>query len=196
MKKKSILIILAIVMIGMLSLLTLTACENEANIDNIRVYSSPKTSYYLGEEFDLNGARILVTYVNGQEELIDVTPSMISDFDSSVLGTQYIKIYYGNSSVTVMVEVKRRSVSTVELEIPSETYDHVQGQNLKTEGNNLIITYVDSRVETVPVTAEMCSGYDRDTIGQQSITVTYTVNGETVTATYAVNVREREISRI
>ena len=196
MKKKSILIILAIVMIGMLSLLTLTACENEANIDNIRVYSSPKTSYYLGEEFDLNGARILVTYVNGQEELIDVTPSMISDFDSSVLGTQYIKIYYGNSSVTVMVEVKRRSVSTVELEIPSENYDHVQGQNLKTEGNNLIITYVDSRVETVPVTAEMCSGYDRDTIGQQSITVTYTVNGETVTATYAVNVREREISRI
>lgn len=196
MKKKSILIILAIVMIGTLALLTLTACENEANIDNIRVYSAPKTSYYLGEEFDLNGAKILVTYVNGQEKLIDVTSSMISDFDSSVLGTQYIKIYYGNSSVTVMVEVKRRSVATVELEIPSENYDHVQGQNLKTEGNNLIITYVDSRVETVPVTAEMCSGYDRDTIGQQSITVTYNIDGEVVTSTYAVNVREREISRI
>ena len=195
MKKRSIVFILALIIMGALTLGVLAACT-EVNIDHLEIYSAPKTQYYLGEAFDLDGARILVSYVNGQEELVDVTPSMVSDFDSSVLGTQYIKIYYGNASVTVQVEVIRRSITTVELEIPTDNYDHVQGQNLKTEGSNLIVTYADGSVETIPVTADMCTGYDRNVIGQQSITVTATIGGETVTAMYAVNVREREISRI
>lgn len=194
--KKSILILLAVVLIGMLSLVAMTACTKEANIDHLEIYSAPKTTYYLGEAFDLNGAKILVVYVDNTEKLVDVSPSMISDFDSSVLGTQYIKIYYGNSSVTVMVEVVRRMVSTVELEIPPENYDHVQGQNLKTEGSYLVVTYTDGKVDTIPVTEDMCSGYDRDRVGQQSVTVSAQIDGEAVTSTYAVNVREREISRI
>ena len=131
-------ILLAAIMLA--TALALVACEQkEDNIDHIEIYSAPKSEYYIGESLDLTDARILVAYKNNTDKLVDITPSMISDFDPYTLGEQYIRVYYSGHSATMRVTVKRYDVVSVELSIPSDNIDYIVEQNLKTDNSYLIL---------------------------------------------------------
>ena len=188
--------LLAILLAGVLLLaaLALAACEDKrVNIDHIEIYSSPKTEYYIGESLDLTDAKILVAYKNNTDELVDITPSMISDYDPNTLGVQYIKVYYNGHSATVRVNVKRYAVVSVELVIPGENFDYIVEQNLRTNDSYLVLHYANSTEDRIPITPAMCSGYDPNVIGQQTITVSYEQDGNVYSGTYNVNVEDKEL---
>lgn len=197
MRKRTFLTIIAIVAVAVIAVLCLSACEEEYNIDHLEIYSSPKTNYYVGEELDYSGASIRVVYTNGTDRIVPVDDTMISSFNSSVLGPQYIKIYYGNSSVSVRVNVNRYATQSSALEMPVENYDLIQGQPLNLNDSFLVITFADGSVQRVPLTASMCSGYDAGRIGQQEINVRYVfADGEVINALFNVTVSERRISSV
>lgn len=197
MRKRTFLTIIAIVAVSVIAVLCLSACEEEYNIDHLEIYSSPKTNYYVGEELDYSGASIRVVYTNGTDRIVPVDDTMISSFNSSVLGPQYIKIYYGNSSVSVRVNVNRYATQSSALEMPVENYDLIQGQPLNLNDSFLVITFADGSVQRVPLTASMCSGYDAGRVGQQEINVRYVfADGEVINALFNVTVSERRISSV
>lgn len=197
MRKRTFLTIIAIVAVAVIAVLCLSACEEEYNIDHLEIYSSPKTNYYVGEELDYSGASIRVVYTNGTDRIVPVDDTMISSFNSSVLGPQYIKIYYGNSSVSVRVNVNRYATQSSALEMPVENYDLIQGQPLNLNDSFLVITFADGSVQRVPLTTSMCSGYDAGRVGQQEINVRYVfADGEVINALFNVTVSERRISSV
>ena len=190
--KRLLTILLAAIMLA--TALALVACEQkEVNIDHIEIYSAPKSEYYIGESLDLTDARILVAYKNNTDKLVDITPSMISDYDPYTLGDQYIKVYYSGHSATMRVTVKRYDVVSVELSIPSDNFDYIVEQNLRVDNSYLVLHYANDTEERIPITAAMCSGYDPNVIGQQTVTVTYVQDGNTYSGVYSVNVEDKEL---
>ena len=101
----------------------------------------PKTEYLVGESLDITDAKILVVYKNNTESIVDINMSMLSDFNSSTLGTQYINVYFENHSAVFAVNVSRYPVSTVELVVPDENVNYIQDQLLRTEGAYMQINF-------------------------------------------------------
>ena len=78
-----------------------TTIVNRINV----VSTSHKTSYKVGESLDVSGLTIEVTRDDGTTKTSNVTSSMISGFDSSIVGTQTLTITYGGCTTTFDVEV-------------------------------------------------------------------------------------------
>ena len=195
MNKKLILILLATVLVFS-SLFFLVSCGDEVSIDHLEIYSMPKTEYSLGESLDIEDAKLKVVYKDNTEKLVDITSSMLSGFDPNTLGVQYIKVYYENKSTVFTVTVSRSSVSGVELVIPDENVNYIEGQLLRTEGTYLQISFFDGSVERINVTREMCSGYDAYELGSQIISVVGYLDGVEYTSSFVVTVVERELTGI
>ena len=192
MNKKLILILLATVLVFS-SLFFLVSCGEEVSIDHLEIYSMPKTDYTIGESLDLRDAKIRVVYKDNTEKLVDVTASMLSGFDSQTLGKQYIKIYYENHSTVFTVNVSRSAVTGVELVIPEENLNYIEGQLLRVNGTYMQINFLDGTTEQINVTKEMCFGYDSNKLGSQIVNVNAYLDGVEYTSSFVVTVSERQL---
>ena len=192
MNKKLLLILLATVLV-VSSSLVLVSCGEEVSIDHLEIYSMPKTEYLLGESLDIKDAKLMVVYKNNTKELVDITSSMLSGFNPNVIGEQYIKVYYGNHSTVFTVNVTRTNVTSVELIVPDENVNYIEGQLLRTNGTYMQINFSDGDVKRIDVTREMCSGYDATKLGSQTVTVVGFLEGVEYTSSFVVSVTEREL---
>lgn len=73
-----------------------------------------------------------------------------------------------------------------EIATPAEKLVYVQGESLSVAGLTLKITLTDGTEKEYAVTADDVTGYDKDAIGQQTLTVNY----QDVSATYQITVEE------
>lgn len=195
MNKKLILLLLAMVLI-VSSTVFLASCGEDVNIDHIEIYSMPKTQYALGESLDIKDASILVVYKNNSEKLVPITSSMLSGFDPNTLGEQYIKVYYENHNTIFTVRVVRANVSHVELVVPNENLNYIEGQPLRTTGSYMLISFDDKSTERIPVAKDMCSGFDPNRLGSQIINVVGYLDGIEYTSSFVVTVTPRELTGI
>ena len=159
----------------------------EAQPGSISITSTPyKTSYYVGEELNLDGLTVEATYSDGSTFVVTVTSDMVSGFDSSVAGTQTLTVTYEDCTVNFDVEVIENSVSNINiLNYPSKTSYYV-GEELDVSGLEIEAVYSDGSTSVVTVTSDMVSGFDSSVAGTQTLTVTY----EDCTVTFDVEVIE------
>ena len=77
--------------------------------------------------------------------------------------------------------------------LPPAKTEYVAGKDTKLDvsGGKLKVTYDNGVTESIALTDVMCSGYDLNTLGTQTVTVTY---GEKTTS-FTINVR-KEIDRL
>lgn len=193
MRNRKLLLTLIALIVTVCAVCAFVSCTAEPKIDHIEIYSSPKTSYVLGEELDLADASILVVYVDNSERKISVTSDMVSSYSADTLGDQYILISYEGVSVTFKVTVSRPEVTSVNLSIPDDNVNYVVEQQLNLDNCYMIIGFSDGTHLDIPITREMCSGYDRDELGLQEVKVTYNLDGTDYSATYNVTVDDREL---
>ncbi len=69
-------------------------------ITSITLSTSIKTSYRLGEEIDLNDAKIVAHFNNDTTQEITILESMITDFDTTTTGSRNLKITYIGHIIT------------------------------------------------------------------------------------------------
>ena len=150
-----------------------------------------KVEYIRGQKLNLEGARIKVTYNDGDTKLIDVTEKMCSGFDSSLLGQKIVTITYENKTTTFEVNIIERVITSIKVEGIVKT-KYVEGQSLDLTGGKVIVSYNDDTSEEIDLTSDMISGYDKDHLGKQTITVTY----QGKTATFEVEVIKKEATKI
>ena len=84
-----------------------------------------KTSYYQGDDINVANLTVEATTADGTKLTVNVTPDMISGFDSSKLGTQTVTITLNSCEITYNVEVKDIEVTEINV-TASEAADKIK----------------------------------------------------------------------
>jgi hypothetical protein len=87
----------------------------------ISVTGTYKVSYTVGEELDLTGMQLKVTFDDNSHENIDVTADMLGEYDMSEAGIKTITVTYEGLTTTLNIEVVAAAVEKVD---PTITFSH------------------------------------------------------------------------
>ena len=162
-------------------------------LDHLEV-TSTKTKYVIGQDFDPESLDITAYYNDDSSKKLNYNDVTITGFDSSSLGEKTITVTYKEDNKTVSttfkIEIIEKEVKDIVLTPPTKV-KYVEGQSLDLTGGKVIVSYDDDTSEEIDLTSDMISGYDKDHLGKQTITVTY----QGKTATFEVEVIKKEATK-
>ena len=161
------------------------------DIKSITIKQTPKQNYKYGDSIDTSVGSVEVTRGNGQtEEIMLSDPRITIDgFDTTTpINNIPVTVKLTENGVTKQTTYTidvNDDISSIQLVgTPKTTYKY--GESLDLSGLTLTVVRPSGTTPNVPVTASMTSGYNPNTLGNQTITITY---GDK-TATYVVNVED------
>ena len=154
---------------------------------SIEVATEPTTTEYtVGEAFDPRGLSITVTNSDGSQETVNYDPNstdlLVSAPDMHTAGVKTITVIYGGLTTTFEITVSEDTPTPTPVSIaiatePTNT-EYTVGDTFSAAG--LVLNVTDSEGATTQVayndeTASQFSfeGYDMNTAGTQTVTVTY-----------------------
>lgn len=172
---------------GVVSQGTITpySAETVKSVSKIEIdTTNTKTEYVVGSELVVS---LTVTYDDETSE--KVTTGYTSDYKPNEIGTQTVTISYGGQTATLSVTVKDVKVTNVEKTADATQTTFKYGEAISTDGLALKVTYNDGSDETV-TSGFTVTGYSAETIGEQSVTISYGTAAEdgTNSITYKVTV--------
>lgn len=155
----------------------------------IEIVSYPtKTEYKLGNAFNAKGLTIRALYSDGTTA--SISDFTLSGYDPNTLGQQTITVTHCIFSTTFTVEVSERKLSGISISAKPKKLTYIEGQEIDYTGLTVKANYDDGSYNTV---AEYSiSGYDKNVVGKQTITVTY--NG--LKATFTVTVKAKSVTKV
>ncbi len=106
-------------------------------VASIMISDMPKTEYAVGEDLDVTGGTILVTYADGDTGLIDMTREMVYGFDTSEEGERSLVVRYGGAETTYIINVIKVDISV----IPFGSEAFREGDNYFIDGNTVTVIY-------------------------------------------------------
>ena len=162
--------------------------EFEVNVNSVKsieLTKPTKLEYKYGEILDTSGMSVKAIYDDNQSEVIKSDYS-VTGYDKTKSGTQTITVTYRNQTATFDVTVAEPVITKFEITTPPTTTEYYVGQDLKTDGMVVTVTFEDESTKTT--TAYTLSGYDKNTVGAQTVTVSY----KGFSATFDVTVKEAE----
>ena len=157
--------------------ITILEVEVKNTVQNIEIKQPPtKTTYIKGEPLDLTGGILTVTYADNTITNIPMTSNEIkvSGYNSDKTGTQTVTITYEEKSTTLKVIVKN-DVERIEIKKKPSKTTYIKGENLDLTDGVLTVYYEDKTTANIPLTSNEIEvkGYDANSLGRQTITVTY-----------------------
>ena len=155
------------------------------SLTGIQITKQPnKTTYIEGTAFDSTGMELTLTYNNGTSETI--TFGWQEEYDFSSPGQKTVTITYGGKKTTLTVTVTAKQVTSIAIASKPNKTTYLEGQELDTTGLKLKVSYNNGTSEVVTGNWKI-SGYDKNKVGKQTVTVTY--QGKTAAFTVTVNSR-------
>ncbi len=169
---------------------TCNTCAGTGSInelDRIEITQLPeKVSFLEGKEtLSVVGGIITLFYSNNTNQTIDITPSMVTGFDNTVVGIQTLTVAYGNKAVTYDIEIIAKSVISIELidnGLKKEYFENKDALDLS--GGMVRVQYNNDTYNDIILTENMINGFDNTIVGIQTLTVTY----ENKTVTYDIEI--------
>ena len=160
------------------------------SLTGIQITKQPnKTTYIEGTPFDSTGMELTLTYNNGATETI--TTGWQEEYDFSSPGQKTVTVTYGGKKTTLTVTVTAKQVTSIAIESKPNKTTYIEGQELDTTGLKLKASYNNGTEETVTGNWKI-SGYNKNKVGKQTITVTY--GGKTTT--FTVTVQAKSVSSV
>lgn len=155
----------------------------------ISILSYPtKTEYKLGNAFKADGLRLQAIYSDGTKVLInDYT---LSGYDPDQLGTQTITVTHCLFSTSFTVEVSERKLTGLIIAVKPKKTTYIEGQDIVYDGLSVKAKYDDDTTQVI--TEYEKSGYDKNKIGKQTITISY----NNVTTTFSVTVKAKTLTKL
>ena len=152
---------------------------------SISIKKAPnKTEYFVGDSYDETGLVVNVVYNNGTNK--DITTGFTtSGFSSASAGKNTVTVSYEGFTATFDVTIKAVELTGIEIAKQPNKTTFNTGDELDTTGLVLTLKYNNGTTGTTDK-GYTVSGYDTDTAGEQTITVTY----QGVTATYKVTLNQ------
>ena len=166
---------------GVTKTATYTITVKSVTLDSIAVVD-PKTSYYVGDSFD--EPEVIATYSDGTTS--DVTNnSTFSGYNLSNAGNQTVTVSYTTGGVTrsTTYSITVTAVSVTSLEVSGQTTTFRVGDTFAF-GGTVTAHYNNGSSSNVTNNASF-TGYDMDTAGSQTVTVSY--GGQSTTYSITVS---------
>lgn len=166
---------------------------------SIKVTPPSKLTYKPGEDLDTAGMKVTAVYADGSEA--DVTAeAVLSGYDKDKEEVQTITVTYEEDgrertatfNVTVSAEEPEPVLSSIKVTPPTKL-SYKTGEDLDTAGMKVTAVYSNNSEKDVTDQAVL-SGFNKNKAGSQTVTVTYTEDGVTVTSSFAVMVTASEPS--
>ena len=173
----------------------------EKVLDHIEVATPPsKLEYEAGEYFNPNGLVITETYTDSSTKNITYSSGTASDFTfvpstSTALttGNTSVSITYSGKTCSQPITVNAaKTLSSIS--ISGYTTAFVEGDTFSF-GGTVTAHYSDSTTENVTANSTF-SGYNMTSVGNHSVTVSYTRGSTTKTASYSITVSQGTLSSI
>jgi len=144
------------------------------DVKSISLTSTPKTEYNVNDILDVTGGEILITRAVGTS-LETLTVGMVTGFDSSAEGTNMpLTINYTENGITknttYNINITDDIIGFTITNLPKTNYKY--GEALDVTGGTLTVQRGSGDAQ-INITAEMVSGYNPNTLGEQTLTVTY-----------------------
>lgn len=158
--------------------------------------SEVKTTYLVNEELDLSALEVAAHYSDGTTEVVAAGDYLVTGFDSSVAGTNTIKIHYGGISKELNLNIEALMVTDLRIVyLPART-EYYLGDSFEEKG--LIVEAEYNNGEIARLSREQ---YDIEVAsllevpGEQIVTV---ISKETPTETahFTIHVNETELVQI
>lgn len=146
-------------------------------INDFTINEDITTEYEVGGSFDNKGT-LLVKYADGSEETINIIPSMVKSFNTSLEGNNTVYVEYGGLSKEYIINVQERSINPDLKQVVSILIDtnvttsYKQGDEFDRKGS-LIVTYADNTIKNVPIKNAKIKNFDTGKVGTRTITVQY-----------------------
>lgn len=165
--------------------------DDAEEVTGIKVVN-PRTQYFVGQNLEKN-SEIELTVENNKKTWYGVKENAAySGYDLSKPGKQTVTVRYMGLETTYDIEVLEMDHIKV---VPSENTTYLIGSKLKTDFKLYVVAKDGTEVLIKDTNAEntylICSGYDMNKEGKQTVTVSY----KDLTAQYDINVVDaKEIS--
>ncbi|MBO4539097.1 MAG: bacterial Ig-like domain-containing protein, partial [Clostridia bacterium] len=127
----------------------LTVNVSVAPVYSVQVCQMPeKTNYVIGEELDVKGMRILVTYSNNYTEILDVTADMVASFSTELEGETEMIVEYAGKNCKATYNVVKKRIDRVETSL-SDSFRllYVVGDAFELTGGRFFVHYNDNTSE-------------------------------------------------
>lgn len=147
---------------------------NKVEITSISISKPFKTSYIQNETLDTTGGKLDVVYNNGKTQTIDITTSMISNFNSTSpsVNEKTMTLSYEGFTLQVKYTVSEITITSYGISTPFKN-EYFVGDKIDVSGGFLNINYSDGSFETVQVTTDMISEFYTDTDGEFEMFINY-----------------------
>ena len=127
------------------------------------------------------------------ENVVAATYEAAGSYDS-VVYCSVCGIEISRATIEIPQLVKPAEPEVVEIVISEVNY--TVGDSLKLDGGKIVIATSDSTTAEVVITPDMVSGFNPDSVGVQTVTVTFEVDGVPYTTTFEVVVKQTEVIEI
>lgn len=164
----------AFVMI-LLSVILLAAC-NKKELSDIEVVEPAKKTYLLGESIDMKDLDVYALFSDGTRDLLAKDQYVVSGFDSSTTGIKVINIVYKGITKTFEVTIIGGQANDQIAYITisgSYKVDYEIGETFNDDGIIVTVTYKDASTKVLKETEYSISGFNTDTVGSRTLTVSY-----------------------
>ena len=175
----------------------------EDQVTAIRINKTPKTKYKYNENLDLSAGQLEIAKGSGTTT-IPITSNMVTGYDKTKLGDQELTVTYGGKAQKYTVNVKDyvTGISITPNAITGTYNDEIE-KLINDNDISYTVTYAKAGAKfPVALTESMVTGYNKTSLTDQNLTVTYTdqdtnsyTNGKTFTTNLSVKL-ENEISKV
>ena len=175
----------------------------EDQVTAIRINKTPKTKYKYNENLDLSAGQLEIAKGSGTTT-IPITSNMVTGYDKTKLGDQELTVTYGGKTQKYTVNVKDyvTGISITPNAITGTYNDEIE-KLINDNDISYTVTYAKAGAKfPVALTESMVTGYNKTSLTDQNLTVTYTdqdtnsyTNGKTFTTNLSVKL-ENEISKV
>ena len=156
-------------------------------------------SYTVGDSLKLDGGKIVIATSDSTTAEVVITPEMVSGFNPDSIGVQTVMVSFEIDGVayTTTFDVEVKDIAKpIDAEVVISQINYTVGDSLNLEGGKLIFATSDSTTAEVVITPEMISGFKPDSVGVQTVTVSFEIDGVPYTTTFDVEVKEAEVIEI
>ena len=149
------------------------------SITELTILNNPnKTNYIEGENIDLIGGILGVTYNNNKTEQINLPDKnvKVSGYNKNVLGYQTVTLEYKGAKTSFEVTVFEKQIVKIEMENkPKKTTYISNKEDLDLTGGTIKVTYDNKKQESIKLTSPNVEviGFNKEKIGKQKLTVKY-----------------------
>ena len=161
-------------------------------ISKIEMYTTPKTTYYVGDALDVSGGKIKVIYSDASYEIVDITADMVSGFTGNSYGPCTLTVSYAGKTTNYDAFVYAVYVTQIDITKLPDKRSYYVGDSFSKDGGQFIAYYNNGTSRTFNFSdyGVTVSGWNMNKAGTQTVTVSYnnqstyyTINVQAVQAT-------------